>query len=358
MPANIDSMMYLGETPWHREGVKLDNPPTVEEAIQASGLDWRVEKRPTFYLNPLTGFTENTDNAELLRKMIRNNRSNEIFGGFLPTKHYVTVRMDNGKVLGNVSEKYEVLQNHDAFMPFRPLVDYGYTFETAGAIQGGKKIWILAKAPKGELVGDDTIQPYILLYTSHDGSTGNNMRDTMVRVVCQNTLDLALNRNANVEYKFKHTQNIKANIKNVANNIEACQGNVALAIDQMNRMNEYPITPSELDTYLETVIPFLKKRNEKSIPELGINVRNTAKPTYEQIVDNFYFGRGNKGKTLWDAYNAITEYYTHDKQYKDWVKSTQFGQAYQYKVDALKVANKMIDDHRHMSMYVSDVPLN
>ena len=158
----------------------MTNPPTVEEAIQASGPDWRVEKRPTFYLNPMTGFTsEDTVNAELLREMIGNgNKLLDPLGDFLPTKH-ATVRMDNGKVLGNVLEN--TARNHDAFMPFGTQVDYGYTFETAGAIQGGKKIWILAKAP-GELVGDDTIQPYILLYALHDGSTGNNMRDTMVRV--------------------------------------------------------------------------------------------------------------------------------------------------------------------------------
>lgn len=337
MPAVIDSMMYVGETPWHREGVSLDNPPSVGEAITASGLDWRVRKEPTY----IKQFKQGHMNFELET-----------------TGHYVTIREDTGQILGHVSSQYEILQNHDAFLPFRPLVDYGYTFETAGAIQNGKKIWILAKAPASKLVGDDAIDPYILLYSSHDGSTGNNMRNTLVRVVCQNTLNLALNRDAKFQYSFRHTQNIKNNIKDVANNIEACQGNVAQAIDQMNRMKEKAITPHELDLYLETVIPFLKKRNEESVPELGIKVRNTAKPAYERIVDNFYNGSGNKGETLWDAYNAITEYYTHDKQYKDWVKATQFGQAYKYTVDALSVANKMVENSLHKSMYFADVPMS
>jgi phage/plasmid-like protein (TIGR03299 family) len=337
MPAVIDSMMYVGETPWHREGVSLDNPPSVEEAITASGLDWTVRKEPTY----IKEFKQGHMNFQLSE-----------------TGHYVTLREDTGQILGNVSGQYEILQNHDAFLPFRPLVDYGYTFETAGAIQDGKKIWILAKAPNSALVGDDAIDPYILLFSSHDGSTGNNMRNTLVRVVCQNTLNIALSRKAKFEYNFRHTQNIKNNIKDVANNIEACQGNVAQAIEQMNRMKDRAINPNELDLYLETVIPFLKKRNEESVPELGIKVRNTAKPTYKKIVDNFYFGAGNKGKTLWDAYNAITEYYTHDKHYKDWVKATQFGQAYQYSVNALNVANKMVENDIHKTMYFANTPLS
>ena len=320
MPAVIDSMMYVGEPPWHREGVSLDNPPSVEEAIVASGLDWTVRKEPTY----IKEFKQGHMNFQLTE-----------------TGHYVTQREDTGQILGNVSGQYEILQNHEAFLPFRPLVDYGYTFETAGAIQNGKKIWILASAPESAFVGDDAIDPYILLYTSHDGSAGNNLRSTLVRVVCQNTLNIALSRKAKFEYNFKHTQSIKSKIGDVANAIESCQGNVANAIDQMNRLNEHAITPVELDTYLETVIPLLKERHKVSVPEMGIRVRNTAKPMYEKIVNNFYNGRGNKGKTLWDAYNAITEYYTHDKQYKDWVKATQFGKAYEYNVNALTVANSM-----------------
>ena len=72
-------------------------------------------------------------------------------------------------------------------------------------------------------------------------------------------------------------------------------------------------------------------------------VRNTAKPVYERLVELYHNGTGNKGKSLWDAYNAVTEYYTHDKQYKDWVKSTQFGKPYDYKVNAYNIAVKFCE---------------
>ena len=168
MPAFIDSMMYVGETPWHTLGNKLNKPPTTEEALREAGLNWNVRKMPTFYKKEWVGTK--------------------------PTGHYVTVRSDTEEVLGHVSERYEVLQNKEAMEPFNVLLDHGFELETAGAIEGGKKVWVLAKSPQEFLVGDDKIQPYAFLYTSHDGSAGNSFRDTAVRIVCKNTLDIALAR--------------------------------------------------------------------------------------------------------------------------------------------------------------------
>ncbi len=65
------------------------------------------------------------------------------------------------------------------------IADYGYTLETAGVIDGGKKVWILAKTPEEYQVGEDKILDYILMYTSHDGSSGSCFRDVDIRVVCQ-----------------------------------------------------------------------------------------------------------------------------------------------------------------------------
>ena len=317
MPAFIDSMMYVGETPWHTLGNKLNKPPTTEEALREAGLNWNVRKMPTFYKKEWVGTK--------------------------PTGHYVTVRSDTEEVLGHVSERYEVLQNKEAMEPFNVLLDHGFELETAGAIEGGKKVWVLAKSPKEFLVGDDKIQPYAFLYTSHDGSAGNSFRDTAVRIVCKNTLDIALARESTVKYAIKHTRNIKENVDILTERLKVSEGNIKQAIDGMNRMVEYRMDPNELDLYLEQSVPYLLSRHKESRPEHGIQTRNFAKPVYDKMVDNFYHGRGNKGETLWDAYNAITEYYTHDKQYKDWVKTTQFGKPYEYKVNALKWANILVD---------------
>jgi phage/plasmid-like protein (TIGR03299 family) len=346
MPAMIDSMMYVGETPWHKEGVKLDRPPTIEEAIEKAGLTWTVKKLPTY--------SPNLDNDE------------EFFGDHasMRTGHFHNWRIDNPLERGNrkftplgaVSERYGVLQNREAFAPFDVLLDKGYTLETAGAIQQGRKVWILAKAPDRAFVGDDVIDKYAFLYTSHDGSTGSQFRPTMIRVVCQNTIDIALASKRENSYQLKHTSNIKERVNQLTDKLRSMDGNVRKAIDDMNRMTEVEMTPQALDAYLEAVVPFLVTRHKKSNPEQGILVRNNAKPVYDAMVRNFRHGRGNNGKTLWDAYNAVTEYYTHDKQYSDWVKGTQFAKPYNYKLQALEVAKRFIKHSK--SVVTAPIGLN
>ena len=328
----IESMFYLGETPWHGIGTPLKEVPTIEEALELAGMDFTVNKVPTLFQTraPITGLNMNS--------MIPGNEQYE----YKETGHYVTVRSDTGEPIGNVGSKYEVLQNRDAFEPFGVIADYGYKLETAGVIDGGKKVWILAKTPETFKVGDDLVQDYILMYTSHDGSSGSCFRDVNIRVVCNNTLTWALGSKVNHEYKLRHTSSITSRVKELTENLKERDGNVAQAIGTMNRFHEYDLSPNEFKYYLEAVMPWLKNRHKESIPEMGIFVRNRAKPVYEKITNLFYNGKGNKGETLWDAYNAITEFHDHEKNHKDWVKGTQFGASYRDKANAFKIASKMV----------------
>jgi|TARA_B100001094_G_C18184520_1_gene802922 phage/plasmid-like protein (TIGR03299 family) len=320
----IDSMFYVGETPWHGLGTALDKPPTIEEALKLAGLNWNVSKVPTYYeitQNNLGGGTSCRDKE---------------------TGHFVTIRDDKQSVLGNVGTKYEVLQNQEAFEPFKVILDYGFTLETAGSIDEGKKVWILAKTPEKYLVGDDAVDDYILMYTSHDGSSGSCFRDVYIRVVCNNTLQAGLGRGTSVEYKLRHTSSIHERVNELTTQLKERNGNVKLAMDEMNRMVDVDMTPEMLKLYIESVMPVLKNRHRESVPELGIWVRNKTKPVYDKITDLFYNGKGNKGRTVWDAYNAITEYHDHHKKHQsDWVKSTQFGQSNLDKRRAFLVASQI-----------------
>jgi len=315
----VENMFYVGDKPWHGLGTPLEQSPTIEEALELAGMNWRVAKRPTFY--------DKFEGNEMSRK---------------ETGHFVTVRTDTNEPLGNVGTKYEVLDNVDAFRPFEVIADYGYTLETAGVIDMGKKVWILAKTPNTFKVGDDDIKDFILMYTSHDGSSGSCFRDVNIRVVCNNTLTWALQSKTQNEYKLRHTSSIKGRVTELTDNLSKRDGNVGLAIDDMNRMTEVEMTPESLKLYIESVMPWLKNRHRESIPEMGIFVRNRAKPVYEKITDLFYNGAGNKGRTLWDAYNAITEYHDHNKNHKDWVKGTQFGASNRDKSTAFYVASQMV----------------
>ena len=312
----IESMFSVKETPWHQLGHVLDEAPTIEEAISLAGMGFNVNKVPTFYNVPSSTVS-------------------------LPTGHFVTVRDDTNESIGNVGARYEVLQNVDAFKPFEVIMDYGYTIETAGVIENGKKVWILAKTPSEYLIGDDKVLDFILMYTSHDGSTGSCFRDVQIRVVCNNTLQASLKGNYKFEYKLRHTSSINQRVQDLARNIENRDGNIKLAVDKMNKMHDTPMDEKMLEMYIESVMPFLKNRHLTSNPEIGVYRKNKALPVFNTIKQLFYTGQGNKGKTVWDGYNAITEYHDHRKSHKDWVKGTQFGSSYKYKKDAFEVATKI-----------------
>ena len=191
-----DTMFYVGSTPWHQLGIPLDNPPTIEEAIKLANLDWEVTKVPTFYKSYKDG-----------------KYSSASFQGWLhsdnvETGYFVTLK-DDETILGNVSKRYEVLQNVDAFSPFSVLLDNGYDLETAGAVRNGRMVWILAKKNEETVkVGDDVIERYALLMNSHDGSTPVFLQPTNIRVVCANTLDFALSNKTPLRFSIKHTANV------------------------------------------------------------------------------------------------------------------------------------------------------
>ena len=142
MPANINTMMYVGEKPWHGLGKRLENAATSAEAIKAAGLDWKVTKEPLF-----------------------------LEGGTRLEKALATVREDTGAVLGVVGKVYQPLQNKDAFKFFDAVVGIKEAmYHTAGALGDGECVWILAKLPGVvRVVGDDITEKYLLLTNRHDG---------------------------------------------------------------------------------------------------------------------------------------------------------------------------------------------
>ena len=163
---NKTSMMYIGESPWHKLGTKLDKPATAFEAIQAAQLDFMVVKFPI--------------------KTVRHE---------LPVEnHFATVRTDTLQTLGVVGSRYEPIQNKDAFDAFDTLVGEGEAiYHTAGALGKGERIWLLAKLPDYIRVNlNDIVEKYLLLVNSHDGSGSVKVKLTPIRVVCENTLSMAL----------------------------------------------------------------------------------------------------------------------------------------------------------------------
>lgn len=153
--------------PWSGFGVKLSPAASMAELLSASTLDWNVIQKPVM-------------TAEKVPKLIPN--------------AYVNIREDNGKALGIVTKRYQVIQNIEAFSFADSLMKEGIQFERAGIFQGGKRVWILGRLPESFDVTGDSVTPYFLLLNSHDGTSSVRATITPVRVLCSNMLNLAFRR--------------------------------------------------------------------------------------------------------------------------------------------------------------------
>lgn len=133
MSENVETMFYTREKPWHGLGVMVEESPTSKDALHLAGLDWSVEQQPVQTVDgtPLKGFLAN-------------------------------VRSTDKKVLGVVTNKYKVVQNEEAFAFTDALLGEGVTYETAGSLQEGRKVWLLAKLPHKYLISDDEVTPYLV----------------------------------------------------------------------------------------------------------------------------------------------------------------------------------------------------
>lgn len=164
MAANVETMFSTREKPWHGLGTIVAEAPDSGEALILAGLDWKVVQKKIY-----TGD----------RKLIHGYRAN--------------VRDTDGQLLGVVSDRYRVVQNEDAFAFTDALLGEGVRYETAGSLQSGRRVWMLAKLPNEYIILGEQVSPYLVFSNTHDGSGAIKVAMTPVRVVCSNTLNLALN---------------------------------------------------------------------------------------------------------------------------------------------------------------------
>ena len=162
MAANFESGFFVGEPAWHGLGRVIEAAPTSEEAIRLAGLDWEVIPKPIF----------------------------DEFGRELPG-YKVNIRTSDNKALGVVSDRYKVVQNSEAFAFTDELLGNGVRYETAGSLASGKRVWMLARM-ENTTIAEENIDPYLVFTNTHDGTGSIKVAITPVRVVCQNTLNLAL----------------------------------------------------------------------------------------------------------------------------------------------------------------------
>ena len=183
MPKETENMFYVRETPWHGLGTNVEGSLSSREALARAGLDWNVVQKKLY--------TEDWNSVP----------------GF-----YANVRDSDNEVLGVVTHRYRIVQNKEAFAFTDGLLGKGVRYETAGSFRGGRKTWILARLPKQYRLADDKVIPYLVFCNSHDGSGSIKAAMTPVRVLCNNTLNLALQQ-ADRIWTASHTGDMRGKLE-------------------------------------------------------------------------------------------------------------------------------------------------
>jgi phage/plasmid-like protein (TIGR03299 family) len=276
-----DSMFSVREMPWHGLGVVLKKSPSgVQDALKKAGLDWKVEKVP-------------------LQLAAGRHAGQEMEGWF------ATVRQDTGQPLGVVSDRYEIVQNVDAFRFVDNLIGSAMHFETAGSLHAGATTWVLARVPDHITVGGDTVVEYVLFRNRHDGKGAVQVLVTAVRVVCANTLGMALD-GAEVDsvYTVRHVGEVKANIAEARRVMKMTVDFGKQFAKFGNRLASQKMTERKLN---------------KVVDELLVDRAASSKQrARDAVVHLFLEGDtiGNAPGSKWAGLNAVTEYLDYGRKVK------------------------------------------
>lgn len=281
MSANVETMFYTREKPWHGLGTMVMEAPTSAEALLLAGLDWNVIQKPVVTEDgiPIPGFKANLRNTD-------------------------------EKVLGIVTDRYKVVQNIDAFSFTDELLGEGVTYETAGSLQEGRRTWLLAKLPQRYIISGDEITPYLVFMNSHDGTGSIKAAMTPIRVVCQNTLNLALST-AKRYWSTNHTGDIQGKINDAKYTLlyaDQYMGELGKTIDHLNKIK---LTDRQVYEYIDALFPLLDEPTELQKKNM-LRMKEELKIRYFDAPDLKHVG-----KNAYRFVNAVSDFATHSKPLRE-----------------------------------------
>ena len=303
------SAMFALQPAWHGLGTVLKHLPNAAEAIIAAGLNWEVALREL-----------ETEDGTVLEDFM------------------ATARMDTKAVLGVVSPGYPIIQNTRAFECFDIVArDEGILFESAGSLDGGKEIWALAKMPTGTKInGKDLVEHYLLMTTGHTGKKALRILPTSVRVVCWNTLRLALAGRSDAWITIRHAGDVEAAIEEAREAVDQANGIFKATSAVMKKMASKKVTQKFRDEMFGDVLdwyygedsrPQTNGRTEKEVLEIvlagaqaeqkvKVGVREARRSAgFEALMLKWENDRqklAGEG-TAWALWNAISEWTDHDQ---------------------------------------------
>jgi phage/plasmid-like protein (TIGR03299 family) len=275
--------MFSGNNvvPWHKLGTVVAGTLTAKEAIIAAHLDWQVQGLPV------------TVNGRQLAFPTEDN-SSDCWQGI--------TRMDTGDCLGIMKGRYETIQNRDCFDFMDSLVSDGkLKYETAGALRGGRQVWMMAKYDGDLTINGDAHKQYLLLVSSHDGSYSLMVQWVTVRVVCANTLSLAL-RNVKNQVKIRHTSNWSEKSAEASRVLGLTEDYFAKMQETLSGLNQQPLNPDDARAFTKLLLP---ADDESNVPTRTTNMRDDILARYNCPAT------GTHGQSRWDMLNAVTDYADH-----------------------------------------------
>ena len=280
MPAAVEKMMFVGETPWHGLGNSVDEGINVNDAIVAAGLDWEVGLKD---LQTVDG---------------------------TPVNHRATYRKSDGGILGVVGPRYTPLQNRDAFDWFQPFLDANEcSIHTAGSLHSGQKVWVLAQLNRdnAEIVPGDEVSKFILLSNSHDGTTAIRVGYTPIRVVCVNTLSYAHKHNDSKLIRIRHTRSSQKNLEQVRDIMDNINAGFEATAEQYRFLASKSFNQKDIEKYVKVVLN-IKGADE----DIKTRTRNIMDDILARIEGPKQTAANVRG-TWWAAYNGFNEYLNYGK---------------------------------------------
>lgn len=311
MAHNVETMAYAGEVPWHGLGVPVSNDLTPNQMMKKAGLDWTVEQ--------VNSYVTVGDKK-------------------IPTGMKALVRSSDNKVLTNIGQVWNPVQNEDAFNFFSEYVLKGdMEMHTAGSLKGGQLVWALAKVKESfDLFGGDTVESYLLFSNPHKYGFSIDVRFTPIRVVCNNTLSLSLEAKAERSVKVGHRTEFNAD------EVKKALGIASAKLSQYKEMAEFlgskRYNIDNLIEYYNTVFPRTADKRVQN-QELSVEtLSKNAKAAFDAI--ELQPGAKYAEGSWWQAFNSVTYVTDHvqgrnadNRLYSSW-----FGGNQVRKRDALKTA--------------------
>lgn len=269
----VAQMAYAGATPWHGLGTQVSDDISTDEMMRVAGLDWTVDKHPLYFM----------EDKGMLGQV---------------EKHTALIRSSDKKVMDIVSNNWNPVQNHQAFEFFREFVEAGQMkMDTAGSLKEGKMVWALAKVQEGFTIktqeGEDSVRSYLLFSNPHEYGKSTNIRLVNERVVCHNTISIALAENAEHWLRLSHHKPFDAE------KAKELMGMAELSTNKYQEQSQFlaqrRYKADDVVEYFTRVFPSMSKKDK-----IARSVKHAEEIMHTQPGANL--GEG----TFWQLFNTVT----------------------------------------------------